>query len=162
FSTLPGPPGKTYVHALAEDAEGTLWIGTPIGLYSKDPGTKGVTRHVEGLPSVEITAVALASRDRPVVGTEAGAFILEKGVFHSPAGEAARTGGRTLSLLAAPNDMVWLASGESVSCWKIPSDGGKPSATVFGASDGLPPGVVTAMVLAKDGTLWVGTTRGVA
>ena len=68
------------VHAVLDQGQGLLWVGTDGGLDSVDPQTLRVTRHVDagaalaGLPRSSVMSLLRDSEGRLWVGTEGGLF----------------------------------------------------------------------------------------
>jgi hypothetical protein len=68
-------PLSTTVTALARDSQGTLWIGTPVGLSILEAnGGWRQLRGKDGLPYEDITALAFDTADRLWIGTSKGAI----------------------------------------------------------------------------------------
>lgn len=66
-------PLSTNITALAIDGRNTLWVGTPLGLSSRD--AEGNWRHIrgkDGLPHEDVTALAVDANDRLWIGTSNG------------------------------------------------------------------------------------------
>jgi len=71
-----GGPLATKVTALAHDAKGNLWVGTPIGLSLMH--ADGTWTHVQGrqgMPYEEVTALACDPDDNLWIGTTCGAIL---------------------------------------------------------------------------------------
>jgi hypothetical protein len=69
-------PLASRVTALAADAKGTLWVGTPLGLSSLNAaGEWNHLRGKDGLPYEDITALAVTAQDSLWIGTSRGAIL---------------------------------------------------------------------------------------
>ncbi len=69
-------PLSTCIAALATDAQGNLWVGTPLGLSVRSP--LGKWRHIrgrEGLPVENVTAIAVDEQNQLWIGTSEGAVL---------------------------------------------------------------------------------------
>ncbi len=69
-------PLASKVTALAFDSQGTLWVGTPLGLSLLEPDK--TWRHIrgkDGLPVEDVTALAIDEQDRVWIGTSRGAIL---------------------------------------------------------------------------------------
>jgi hypothetical protein len=67
-------PLATHITALTADAQGNLWVGTPLGLSVRAP--RGQWRHLrgrDGLPDEDITALSVDKDDQLWIGTSRGA-----------------------------------------------------------------------------------------
>ncbi len=109
------PPGA--VSALAQDAEGYLWVGTESGLLRFDG--------VRFTPPAALSDVPLLKR--PV-----------------------------RALLIARDGSLWVGLGAGGGVSRLRND----QHWNYGESDGLPPGAVAFLVQDARGEIWTGTTRG--
>jgi diguanylate cyclase (GGDEF)-like protein len=119
------------VHAIAQTADGFLWVGTEEGLARFDgvQFTVFSSRNTRGLASDYIQALA-ASRDGSLwIGTDSG-------LSHFV---PAATGGGSKATLERTKAVGYLT-----------------------AKDGLPADSVTALWEDRDGTIWVGTAKGLS
>jgi diguanylate cyclase (GGDEF)-like protein len=127
-----GSPGKLLtggVFALAEAAEGGLWLGTAQGLLFYDPKTGRTQRYAhderdgQSLSDSMVVSIHVAPSQTLWVGTQAGL-----------------------------NRAIW-TSGSPLQGLRFRR---------YGAGDGLPDQTIQALVSDRQGTLWIGTKRGVA
>ncbi|GIV59459.1 MAG: histidine kinase [Rhodothermaceae bacterium] len=150
YAEAAGLPDKQ-VHALAFDAGQVLWIGTGDGLARM---VEGAFEHVREVPGGRITALQLDARGRLWVGTPEGLFYREGGRFH-----------RHRRLARAPvhrlaedaHGRLWVGIGEQV----VVLEAGEP-VSVYTEADGLVGLPVRALQPGRDGTMWIGTIRGLA
>ena len=146
----------TGVSAVAQDADGALWVGTRGGLARFD-GARFVpftTQTEPGLPSDAVSALWAAPDGALWVGTLGGL--------------ARYRGGRFRAWTAAdglPDDTVWdVAGGPGGAVW-VGTLGGLARLqdgrfTVYTQADGLPTDDVRAVGVAPGGAVWAGTYGG--
>lgn len=149
--------GSNGVRALAEDRGGALWIGTNGGGISRLwRGAFTRFTKAEGLPSEIVWSLAVDVRDGSLwAGTNGGGLARFRGGRFEPVPTA--DSGRVVAAIAqAPDGTLWLAAGAE-GLKRISPDG---RSTAFAQAEGLPPGLVNTVVLARDGTLWGGSTTG--
>jgi hypothetical protein len=69
-------PLATRVTALAAEAQGGLWVGTPLGLsLMKADGTWSHVQGRQGMPYEDVTALACDTQDNLWIGTSCGAIL---------------------------------------------------------------------------------------
>ncbi len=149
--------GSNGVRALAEDRDGALWIGTNGGGVSRlvrGAFTRFTT--ADGLPSEIVWSLAVDVRDGSLwAGTNGGGLARLRGRRFEPVAPA--DSGRVVAAIAqAPDGTLWLAAGAE-GLRRISPDG---RSTAFTQAEGLPSGLVNTVTLARDGTLWGGSTSG--
>ena len=166
-----GLPSST-VAALALDRDGFLWIGTRDGLARYDGVGYRIYRHVPGdpasLPGNSVQALYVDARNRLWVGVESEGLAMLG---------ADRAGFRQISQASQPllkSDDVWAITGtRDGRLWFGTYGGGLyrldaaqrlvrflPDAAKPGTT--LPAADVPALAVDGAGTLWVGTTHGLA
>jgi signal transduction histidine kinase/ligand-binding sensor domain-containing protein len=152
-----GLPHAT-VRALAQSADGYLWVGTYEGLVRFD----GVELRLfdrnstPGLPNNSVLVVAPTRDGALWVGTNAGVSRLAGGTVRH-FGPADGVPAAVYALVEEPDGTLWAAtSGGGLARWQA------GRWRVFGRADGLPHEMLTALTLAPDGTLWIGTVAGLA
>ena len=157
WTTESGLPQNS-VNAVAQTADGHLWIATFGGLARFD----GVRFRVfdaasePPLPSSRVNALHVDREDRLWVGTEdAGAVVFAGRAFAEPRGGPLAPG-TVWAFAETADDALWIAVGETVER--------RRGAEIdrFGVDDGLPGRWVRALGVDPDGSLWVGTERGAA
>ncbi|KQP22132.1 ligand-binding sensor domain-containing diguanylate cyclase [Pseudorhodoferax sp. Leaf267] len=136
--TVRWPPGEAapLVDAMAQDAQGAVWVAGSTQLVALDP--QGQVRERQALPSP--VRALLAGRDGNLW------IATRNGLYRRP--PAARASGSPLLRVALAPEAAWTdANGEAASA------PGSEAARVLG-------GDVYALAEDEDGTLWVGTAQG--
>ena len=152
WSLAEGLP-QTSVVALAQDADGYLWIGTEEGLVRFD-GLRFTVfdrRNTPALRSHIIQALA-ADGDGLWIGTRAGAYRYENGHFESLDGLAADSNIRVL-LVETPT-RVWAAADDGLYLY----DGSRFALAPQGAA--LPTLPARSLLIDRQGKFWIGTQDG--
>jgi diguanylate cyclase (GGDEF)-like protein len=141
------------VKALLADRDGSLWIGTEGGgIVRLRNGVFTTLGVAEGLPSPRIYELAQDAEGTVWAGTDRGLSRFRDGRFvEGPRDEGLFR--RDIEALRAGRDGLWVGLGEGFV--RVAGDAVEPPAT-----PGLPPGPVSALWEDADGTLWVGTRRG--
>ncbi len=139
------------VRAVAEDGEGTIWVGTDAGLQSRDERSFSTWGIAAGLPAGAVRALAVDPSGALWVGTAQGAF-RRTGRGFEPRGP--REG--VLSLRAGPDGTVLLGTAHGLRLLR------GERVESLGRSDGLPGEVVNCAMRDRRGTVWIGTSGGLA
>ncbi|HTV00147.1 MAG TPA: two-component regulator propeller domain-containing protein [Luteitalea sp.] len=144
---------SSFVVAMRESRAGTLWLGT------RDAGVLGVTATgitslVDELPDRKINALALDGRDRLWIATDRGLARWTAGTLTIPDLEVANRE-VALALTADRDGNVWAALGSH----------GVARITAAGRAARLPwdverHGDATSVFEDREGTVWIGTSRG--
>jgi ligand-binding sensor domain-containing protein/signal transduction histidine kinase len=144
FRVEQGLPANA-INRLARGRDGRMWIATPNGVCVADPLPRCTpVAFVRGRP----TAVVQDRRGRVWVGSDAGLF--SEGFDPSPlAGQPVNT------LLPAAQGGLWVGFRDGGVA--LVDDRGVER---YGASDGLPPGLVVALYEDPEGSVWIATTNG--
>ena len=164
-----GMPSSS-INAIARDHAGYLWIATADGLARYDGVGFRIWRNVPGdadsLPGNMVQALHVDDRDRIWAATEAGGLSML---------DAQRLHFRHYRMAGHPqigSDDTWAIASHAGALWfgtfggglhRLDADG---RITRYMPEDGdphsLPSETVMALTFDASGTLWVGTTRGVA
>jgi ligand-binding sensor domain-containing protein/AraC-like DNA-binding protein len=156
WTTRDGLPQDT-VYALAQAADGCLWIGSEGGAARFDGAAFTAFRRgtTPGLASDSVTALAAGPDGSVWAGTFGGGLCQQRrGRFARVAGLAAE---RIWSLHREESGALWIVSAEGeVSCLE---SGRQPAQALI---DGLPGGRATAIAGSEQDVLWIGTHGGLA
>lgn len=143
--------------SLAVAADGTVWVGTRRGLFSwtgKDGLSRCILRYGEG---VDVAALLVDHEGSLWVGTRGeGLYQVPPGAFELLTGASGLPAPTVRAMAAGGGGCVWLATevaGVASRC-----DGAWGAALT--AADGLPGPGGTALLVLDDGSLLVGTGRG--
>ncbi|MEM8993719.1 MAG: two-component regulator propeller domain-containing protein, partial [Acidobacteriota bacterium] len=149
-SNLPELP-HNQASAFAESEDGAIWIGTERGVLRYGP--RGQTRAYGVDGGLEVRSLLVEDDGTLWVGAQRGLFRLPRaGGDLEPV--ATGVGGPIGGLARTADGVVWVSTPGGVLRM---SDGRH-----FTAVDGLPSNRVVTVHAARDGSLWVGTDRGVA
>jgi signal transduction histidine kinase/ligand-binding sensor domain-containing protein/CheY-like chemotaxis protein/HPt (histidine-containing phosphotransfer) domain-containing protein len=154
YATQQGLPHDK-VKALAEDAQGTLWVGTEAGLAQFKDGKFTNYAIQTGAARFAVSALR-ATRDGSLwVGTDGGGLSQFKdGSFKSFTTKDGLANDRVWTLYEARDGALWIGTDGGLSVLR---DGRFSS---FTKKDGLPNETIWAIHEARDGSLWVGTNGG--
>lgn len=158
---LPGgtviPGGR--ISALFEDAEGSIWGGANGGLFRlRETLVSNVTRR-QGLSGDYTRSVLEDRRGRLWVGSATGLDLMEADgrVSHYPLPETNGRAPAVLSLAEDHDGNLWAGTyGDGV--FRINPQG---ALRHYGFDEHLPAGNVRAITVDAEGTVWLGTQRGV-
>ena len=143
--------------AVCEDTVGTLWAGAASG--GLDALRNGQWRHYplgNDRPETAATALWSSANGQLWAGTaDAGVFRYENERFVS-AFDPELIGREARVLCEDAQGRLWIGNRHGLFCFF------QGTLTPYGKSEGLPPGGVNALELDFQGTLWVGTTAGLA
>ena len=157
FERFATPDGFTnnYVRDIFEDAEGSIWIGTDRGVNRfRDARitTWGVRK---GLTEEFARAVLEDRKGRIWVATSDGLFAVSANGVRRFGRAEGLVNGAVLSLAEDPNGILWIGTNgggmHRLAAEKIESVSAKFDISVE---------AVRAILPARDGTLWVGTSNG--
>ncbi|HKF43973.1 MAG TPA: two-component regulator propeller domain-containing protein, partial [Thermoanaerobaculia bacterium] len=151
--------------AFLVDRRGTLWIGTPEGLYRRDPGRD--FERVEQPAGLTDTFVMQLLEDREGriwVGTRGGLVRMEG--MADPARPPRRQvytrkdglpSARIESLLESSNGTLWVGTNEGLAEWVPGKTREGREFRSYTLAQGLAARAVGALAQDRDGNLWVGT-----
>ena len=145
------------IHAVAQGADGQLWVGTWEGVARFD-GRDFTVFDRQNTPGAELSGVFAIARDHEggmLFGTAAdGVFRHHQGQWRH-LGDAAAQRLQVSALLADRDGSVWVGTRDAL--YRIAPDGHLSAA---GRDAGLPAAAVTALLPAPQGGVLVGTGRG--
>jgi ligand-binding sensor domain-containing protein len=161
------------VNTVLADEDGTLWVGTEVGVghYFPSTGAWELFSHAEGLDSNFVTALrrlpdgrllaatAYSERDGTGLNVFDGEWQAFSADFPSVYGEEL-----PCDVLSPNVNALWLGADETL--WVGTQHGLGRYASgqwrQYCAGDGLPGDIVLSFMEDRDGVLWVGTDQGVA
>lgn len=157
---------KNSCYSLLDGKDGTLWVGSIIGLHRFDKKTKKLSLHplaqkYPRLNSVLISVLYRDSKDRIWIGTEESLFVYANGKLE----EWKDYTSKTPSLIQAfciqedSNHHIWI--GSSVGLYKSP-DGSTDHQIRYSTNDGLPNNFIYGVLEDGRGRLWITTNRGLS
>jgi ligand-binding sensor domain-containing protein len=126
--------------SMQQDAQGTLWLGTPQGLLRRHPDGR-IETHPAQWPRARVRALLTDRHGRLWIGMDSGLLVVPR--------ETAVAGQTMPRNPAAPLHPI-----------QLPKEKGEP--VWFTIKTGLPDNMVLALHEGSDGTLWIGTDRGLA
>lgn len=153
-------------YSLLDGRDGTLWVGSIIGLHRFDKKTRKLSLHplaqkYPRLNSVLISVLYRDSKDRIWIGTEESLFVYANGKLE----EWKDYTSKTPSLVQAfcveedSNHQIWI--GSSVGLYKSP-DGSTDHQIRYSTNDGLPNNFIYGVLEDGRGRLWITTNRGLS
>lgn len=164
-----GLAGNT-VRAIAQDVDGSFWLGTFNGLSHYQPADPGAgidplsqwttytTTH--GLPSDRVQALRVDRAGRVWVGTDTGLAKLEDGRWQTFTPENSPLPVADVrAILEAADGSLWIGTWAS---GVVRYDPAADAWTVYTVADGLVANGVLALIQDSRGTLWMGTEGGVS
>ncbi len=157
------PLAAASVLALLEDQEGNLWVGTENGGLEelRDRRFGSVGAH-EGLSTDATTALTEDSEGKLWVGTNGGGLNALRLGGGMP-GEAATyalpdvlLSSVVTALAAGKNDELWVGTPNGLNRLR------GSAIDSFTTADGLPDNYIRSLLVDRDGSVWIGTRRGLA
>ena len=171
FGPAEGLP-SSQATALAQDADGYLWIGTRDGLARFDGESFRVWQHLPedagSIPGNAVQALLVDARNRLWVGLEgAGLAVLDaarerfsRPMFDGQAGGGVRD---VWAIAQSPDGAIWYG-GFGSGLFRLDPDSGAVRRFLAdpARADALPGDDVLALAVDAGGALWVGTAEGLA
>lgn len=148
------------IQAMAQTADGYLWLGTSNGLIRFD-GMRFVrweTGPGEELPGRDVRCLLSSSRGGLWIGTTSGVARLDRGhLIRYPAAD--HTVGAVIWMVEDPSGSLWMLSARDTnhSLAVLRQDG---SVRIYGPADGLPDQTLAALFQDSSANLWIGTLGG--
>ena len=146
-----------FVRSIAEDREGNLWVGTNGGLVRMEDGAFiGITRW-QGLNGNFVRTVSEDAGGRILVGSDGGGLQLVSEGRVSPLPGSDALPSRFVRSLAVAPDALWVGMGDA----GVVRMSGR-AIRVFGLAEGLPSLATRMVLVARNGTVWAATDKGLA
>lgn len=147
----------SYITALLEDRQGTLWLTSDNGgLVRYHDGQFSLYNTQDGLPS-DMTKSLLEDREGSLwVGAEGGLVRFKEGQFTTYTTREGLPPGQASALIEDPDGSLWIGTGGGVAQFK------DNRFTVYTTRDGLAHNYVRSLCRDASGTLWVGTNNGLS
>ena len=166
FSVYDGLPSNR-VNAIAEDAQGYLWIATRDGLARYDGVGFRVWRAEDGLRDNFVWTVHVDARDRVWIGTQQGGVAMldvQRRTFrHYDRTSHPAMGSNTVWMITSTRDGdLWFGTSDA-GLHRLGPDGRiRRYMPQPGNARSLPSAAVSSVKVDRHGALWVGTKAGVA
>lgn len=171
--SLPSSLAMNLINTMLCDRSGLLWIGTfGGGLQRYNPRNQAfrLLRHSPiqplGLSHSNVRSVLELSDGRILVGTGGNGIDIidrKKGLvdaFRPQAGTPGRIADGDINAIAqTPDGTIWIGTGQNGVQRLLP---GSRAWQTFSVAHGLPDNSISNLLIAHDGTLWVGGSSGVA
>lgn len=153
-------------YSLMDGKDGTLWVGSLIGLYRFDKNTKQLSLHplaqkYPRLNSVLISVLYRDSKNRIWIGTEESLFVYANGKLEEWKDHTSDTPNliQAFSILEDSNHHLWI--GSSVGLYQAP-DGNSKQQIRYSTDNGLPNNFIHGVLEDGRGRLWITTNRGLS
>jgi ligand-binding sensor domain-containing protein/signal transduction histidine kinase len=154
---------QNFVAALRESRSGKIWCATARNLFEWNGASDFRRRQFSLPPKVAIGSVAEDREGGLWIGTTAGIYLLgESGVSDRLTVEDGLPGNWVEMLLADSKGRIWAATRGGLALIGRRAGGKWAVEKTFTETSGLIYSDVKALLEASDGTLWVGTSRGIS
>ncbi len=155
FSPANSPLPSPDVRVIQPNDAGGLWMGAGGASFYQDSAWETYTA-ADGLAGSEIQAIALDQENRTWLGSKTGLSIRTGDSFFNLDTESGLPSDDIRALLA-DGDVVWIGTGDGLLRFR------ENQLQVFNTTNiNLPSNAITALALDTDGTLLVGTERGLS
>lgn len=149
---------KKRCNALAQDLEGTIWLGTDEGIGSVRGEAFVLDEKIPELIGQSIQDLVFDSQNRMWVSVHGnGLFILDKDTSYHLTKEDGLLSDNCKKLTVGHSEM-WVATNQGIN--RIQFAKGKADYLAFTRIDGLPTNDVNAIEIFRD-TIWAGTRNGI-
>jgi diguanylate cyclase (GGDEF)-like protein len=157
--TIGGITGLNIYHLLPRP-DGKVWLSVPGGAVSiVDPHT-GTVAMADTLPKGRVLAMANAPDGSVYIGTQQGLYHSDgKGRAIRRVEIAGRRSDASVWALAWQDDVLWLGGLDGA--WAVRPSSAGPAAPLRHEDEALGDRRVTAVLPLGDGSVWIGTRRGV-
>lgn len=164
FTVADGLPSNR-INAIAQDRRGYLWIATSDGLARFDGVGFRIWRAEQGLRDNFVWSVHVDAQDRVWIGTRAAGLAMlgadRKRFTWYDRGTPGVGGNEVWAIASTLDGALWFGTADA-GLHRL--DGGRVQrfAPVPGDARSLPDAGIRQLVVAPDGSLWIGTGHGVA
>lgn len=153
-------------YSLLDGYDGTLWVGSIIGLYQFNKNTRQLSLHPLAQKYPELNTVLISflyrdSKDRIWIGTEESLFVYANGKLEEWKDHASRAQAliQTFYIQEDSNHNIWI--GSSVGLYQS-SDGKAENLVRYTTKDGLPSNFIHGILEDGRGRLWITTNSGLS
>lgn len=153
-------------YSLLDGKDGTLWVGSLIGLYRFDKKARRLSLHplAEKYPrlnSILISVLYRDSQNRIWIGTEESLFVYANGTLEEWKDHTSTTPAliQAFCVQEDSNHHIWI--GSSAGLYKS-DDGSTGHQTRYSTSNGLPNNFIYGILEDGRGRLWITTNRGLS
>lgn len=154
YSTGAGLP-HAHVKAMAEDRAGNLWIGTDDGLARLRQGTFTAYTTADGLPAARIFAIQPDRDGNLWVGTGGGLVqVKDGGIIAGPLAQHNPDLGRVNGIAQDRDGALWIAAATGLFHFR------SGQLRRYTKQNGLSDDNITAILMDREGNLWIGTWVG--
>jgi signal transduction histidine kinase/ligand-binding sensor domain-containing protein len=168
--TLPPPLSNTAVNSIVEGSDGTIWIGSTVGLGQFAKGRWSSFTTANGLPSSYVQTILEDSEQTLWIATSSGLAYLRGGVIKVPGHLPDPLRANILSIAEDEGGNLWFSASDRI--WQVNRDGlldgtlRETDVQSYGIEDGLPgvEGVSRDRTMVSDssGRIWISLNRGLA
>lgn len=154
----PDPQLSFPVNVIYEDEAGTIWVGTPKGLFYWDAQsdlTNDPPRKLSA-PFQEVLEIVPDQQGKVWLGTPSGLFRFD---VQSRKIEAILPGYNIETILNLGHKELWLGSNN---LGLIKFNPVAQNQSVFTKEDGLPGSLIRSLITDQEGRLWIATNKGIA
>ena len=154
-------------YSLLNGKDGTLWVGSIIGLYSFDKKTGQLALHplaqeYPRLNSLLINVLYRDSKERIWIGTEESLFVYDNGKLEEWKDHTSKNNPALIQAFCIQEDSnhhIWI--GSSAGLYKSP-DGSTNHQVRYSTKNGLPNNFIYGILEDGRGRLWITTNRGLS
>lgn len=163
FEPIPIKPEESDVHAFAEEADGSVWIGGEYGIYRYSEGKverQEAMSKVIGTPATSF--IRTDSRHLIITTLGGGVFSydLAKNTFRHATVGSGLLSGKINQAVTDSKHRVWMATEGGLVCIDNPTE--LTGIHIIGRESGLDDIHVLALQLDGDGRVWMSTYRGIS
>ena len=153
-------------YSLIDGRDGTLWVGSIIGLYSFDKKTRQLSLHplAQKYPELNTVLISVLYRDSKGniwIGTEESLFVYANGKLEERKDHTSKTQAliQAFFIMEDSNHHIWI--GSSAGLYEYPN-GETGKLIRYTTKDGLPNNFVHGILEDGKGRMWITTNRGLS